>query len=68
MPVMAKNPKKPKPAKPDPHRMPQFQLRMHQEYLDALEKLSERNRTSMTEEARRGIREYLQREGLWPPS
>jgi len=62
MPVMAK-----KPPKADPHRMPQFQLRMHQDLLDALEAISERNRTSMTEEARRAIREYAVREGVWPP-
>ena len=60
MPVMAKK-------KPDQHRMPQFQLRMHGDLLEALQALAERNRTSTTEEARRSIRERLEREGLWPP-
>ena len=59
MPLMAKK-------KPDTHRMPQFQLRLHKDLLDSLQALAERNRTSATEEARRAIREYLTKEGLWP--
>jgi transcription elongation GreA/GreB family factor len=60
MPVMAKK------KKTEADRMPQFQLRMHLDLLEALLELAERNRTSTTEEARRSIRERLERENLWP--
>jgi hypothetical protein len=41
-------------------------LRFRPELREALEELSDRNATNLNDEIRRAVREYLQREGLWP--
>lgn len=53
--------------KPDRHRHPPLQLRLHTNLRKQLEVLAERNLTNLTTEATRAIREMLTKEGLWPP-
>jgi hypothetical protein len=70
--VAAKNKQNEPPEPPDsgggrPHKRPGVLLRLHQLMLQQLDILVERNATDRTEEIRRAIREYLEREKLWPP-
>lgn len=46
-----------------PHRM----LRVRQAFADAIQALADRNSSDFTEEGNRMIREWLEKEGLWPP-
>jgi predicted transcriptional regulator len=50
----------------DRHKKAPFQLRLHRDIRRQLEALAMRNRTDMTEEITRAVRERLEREGLWP--
>jgi hypothetical protein len=51
----------------DRHKRKSFQLRLHDLLRVQLEKLAERNASSLTTEASIAIRERLERAGLWPP-
>jgi hypothetical protein len=51
----------------DRHKRKAFQLRLHELIRQQLEKLAERNASSLTAEASIAIRERLERHGLWPP-
>lgn len=62
MPIMAR------PKKPDQHKNKQFQLRLHTLLRRQLEKLAERNLSTMSAEATAAIRKHLTENGLWPPT
>jgi hypothetical protein len=51
----------------DRHKRKAFQLRLHELLRRQLEKLAERNASTLTAEASIAIRERLERAGLWPP-
>lgn len=42
-------------------------VRIRHVFLHALDAIAERNGTFPPEEVNRALREYLQREGFWPP-
>lgn len=50
------------------HAYPARLLRLHPVMWDQLDSLVELNKSNATEEIRRAIREYLERNNLWPPS
>jgi hypothetical protein len=59
----------PKPKSPRGSCAPKLyqMIRLRQEMWDQLDTLVDRNGSDRTEEIRRAVREYLTREGLWPP-
>lgn len=65
---MPKKSNKPEPSAPkrnDRHK-PSKQSRVRKSLVAPLEELAERNATSFPEEVNRAVREYLERNGLWP--
>lgn len=46
---------------------PSRHVRIHPGLAEAADLLAERNATTFPQEVNRALREYLQREGLWPP-
>jgi hypothetical protein len=61
MPIMTDKPKK------DRHIKKPLQLRLHALLRQQLEKLAERNASTMTAEITIAVRERLEAAGLWPP-
>ena len=61
--VMGKQPDKKSSDRHKPSRM----VRVRKRLADVLEKLAEREASSLGEEANNAIREYLKDKGLWPP-
>ncbi len=57
-----------KKRKPDRHKNPALNLRLHPILRQQLQALADRNLTTLTTEATAAIREYLRANGLWPPS
>jgi hypothetical protein len=55
-----------RPKKNGPKNKP-FQMRLHWQLRQQLDKLVERNASTLTGEITIAIRKYLQSEGLWPP-
>ncbi|HTU22502.1 MAG TPA: hypothetical protein VMG10_30975 [Gemmataceae bacterium] len=47
---------------------PSTQVRLNIRLAEQLEKLAERNATSVTQEANRAVRLLLEEAGLWPPA
>jgi len=47
---------------------PSRQIRLNLRLSVQVEKLADRNATSVTQEVNRAVRELLEREKLWPPS
>lgn len=47
---------------------PSVQVRLNIRLATQLEKLAERNATSVTQEANRAVRLLLEEAGLWPPA
>lgn len=54
--------------KRDRHKKKPLQLRLHESLREQLEKLAERNLTTLTAEITAAIRERLIANDLWPPS
>lgn len=54
--------------KPDRHKAKPFQLRLHPLLKAQLEKLAERNVSTMTAEIVAAIRRHLEDNKLWPPA
>ncbi len=57
---------KPKDAK-QPERKPARMCRIRESLAIAVDALVERNSSDFSEEVNRAIREYLERQNLWPP-
>lgn len=53
--------------KRDRHKTKAMQVRLHPLLRQQLERLAERNASTLTTEIATAIRERLTREGLWPP-
>lgn len=53
--------------KGDRHKGKAMQLRLHEKLREQLQKLVDRNASTLTSEITIAVRERLQREGLWPP-
>jgi hypothetical protein len=49
------------------HRYPGFMLRLHTKIRQQLRKMADRNATNESDEIRTAVREYLERNHLWPP-
>lgn len=67
-PVYAHNGVMSKPKKSTDRHKPNRQVRLKQRLVEQLKILSDRDDVSITELANNAVREFLRREGLWPPA